>query len=954
MNVRIWRALGAIVLALASILATSSVAQAAFGFEKVDVTFTNADGSPATQAGTHPFAFTTTLNLNAKPGPGGGLLPDEQAKDVEIEFPPGLVGNPEAVPTCSSFEFVTVIGGVVQCPASTMVGKAFVVAGPNEFKPPNVPDVSMVYNLEPPPGVASKLGFNILGVPVTVETTVSSEPPYRLVTHVTNVPNGIMFFQSEVRLWGVPADPAHLAEREKCVKEDCKVNLEQVPFLTLPRSCKGPLTTRFVADSWLHPGAWTDPLTSITHDDSVPPSPQGMTGCERLAFKPTIDAAPTTKAATSPTGLDFALEVKDEGLTSPTGTAHADIEKSVVTLPEGFTTNPSLAEGLAVCSESDLDRETAFSAAGAGCPDASKVGTVQVKTPLLSETLDGSLYIAKPYENPFGSLLALYVVIKSPTLGIAIKQPLRVQLDPQTGQITTVAEDMPELPFSQFSLHFREGARSPLASPPGCGTYETEALLYPSSGGAPVKSTSAFQLVSGPDGGPCPSGGLPSFRPNLVAGTVNNAAGRHSPFNVRISRTDSEQEITRFSIKLPPGVTGKLAGIPYCPDAAIAAAKAREARPHGGQEELDQPSCPAASEIGRTLVGSGVGNSLAYAPGKIYLAGPYNGSPLSIAAITAARVGPFDLGTVVVREALSVNPETAEVFIDATGSDPIPHIINGVPVHLRDIRAYVDRPQFMLNPTNCKPTSTASTVLGSGLDFASDADNNPITVTSRFQAADCASLPFKPSLKVSLKGGTKRSANPALRAELKMKPGEANVGRAQVTLPDSLFLAQGHIGTICTRPVFNSGNAPGENCPKASIYGSARAFTPLLDQPLEGPVFLRANGGERELPDMVAALNGQQIDVALVGYIDSSRGGGIRSTFATPPDAPVSKFVLSMAGGKKSLLENSVNLCRRKQRAKANFKGQNGKILNFRPIVKPLGCKGSGGKGKGGSGKKSR
>ncbi|HWO83552.1 MAG TPA: hypothetical protein VNM38_07165 [Solirubrobacterales bacterium] len=794
--------------------------------------------------------------------------------------------------------------------------------------------------------MASKIGFNILGAPVTVETTVSPEAPYHLLTHVSNAPNVILFYGSEVTLWGVPGDPAHDAERENC-KGNCDVNLPEVPFLTLPRSCKGPLTTTFAAASWMRPGAWTPLLQAVTHDEAEPPNPQGMTGCERLGFKPTISSSPTTKAASSPTGLDFGLNVNDEGLISPTGIAQADIEKAVVTLPEGMTTNPSLAEGLNVCSEADLARETAFSETGAGCPNASKVGTVQVATPLLDETVDGSLYIAKPYENPFGSLLALYIVIKNPTLGIAIKQPLRVDLDPRTGRITTVAESMPELPFSEFTLHFREGARSPLASPAGCGTYETEATLYPSTGGPPVKSSSAFKIIAGSNGAPCPAAGLPPFRPNLTAGTLNNAAGRYSPFNIQISRTDAEQEITHFSIKLPPGVIGKLAGVPFCPEAAIAAAKVRERAPHGGQEELDQPSCPAASEIGRTLVGSGVGGSLAYAPGKIYLAGPYRGSPLSIVAITAARVGPFDLGSVVVREALSVNPETAEVFVDATGSDPIPHIINGIPVHLRDIRAYIDRPQFVLNPTSCKRTSTASTVLGSGLDFASEADNNPITVTSPFQAADCASLPFKPRLRLTLTGGTKRSDNPALRAELRMRPGEANVGRAQVTLPHSQFLEQGHIGTICTRPVFNSGNTPGENCPKASIYGYARAFTPLLDEPLEGPVFLRANGGERKLPDLVAALNGQQIDVALVGYIDSTRRGELRTTFATPPDAPVSKFILSMAGGKKSLLVNSTNLCRRTNRAQANFTGQNGKVYNFRPVLKPLGCKK---KGKGGAG----
>jgi len=620
--------------------------------------------------------------------------------------------------------------------------------------------------------------------------------------------------------------------------------------------------------------------------------------------------------------------VADEGLTNPTGIANSDIRKTVVTLPEGFSTNPSLAEGLEVCSEADLARETAKSAPGAGCPNASKIGTVEVETPILDENVDGSLFIAKPYENPFNSLLALYIVIKNPTLGIVVKQPLNVIPDPVTGRLTTVAENLPQLPFSHFTLHFREGTRSPLASPPGCGTYEAKAELTPWSGGPPVTTTSAFQIITGPNAGPCPSGGLPPFRPGLVAGTLNNAAGRFSPFNVRLFRTDSEQEFTRFSIKLPPGIVGILAGIPYCSDAAIARAQARTG-PLGGHEELADPSCPAASEIGHTLVGAGVGSALAYAPGKIYLAGPYKGTAFSLVAITAGVVGPFDVGTVVVRQGFKVDRETAEVFIDATESDPIPHIIKGIPVHARDIRAYVDRSKFVFNPTSCERTSTASTLLGSGLDFGSLADDRPVTVSTPFQAADCAALKFEPKLSLQLKGGTKRGAHPAFKATLKMnggpEKGEANIARAQVTLPRSAFLEQAHIKTICTRVQFRS-----DQCPAGSVYGFARAYTPVLDTPVEGPVYLRSS--EHQLPDLVASLHSDKITVDLVGRIDSLNGR-IRNTFEAAPDAPVTKFVLTMQGGKKGLIVNSTNLCKGKHKAIADFTAQNGKVSNTRPEV---------------------
>jgi hypothetical protein len=664
-----------------------------------------------------------------------------------------------------------------------------------------------------------------------------------------------------------------------------------------------------------------------------------MTGCPRLGFTPTISAAPTTKAANSPTGLDFSLDVHDEGLTNPSeeAVANSDIRKAEVTLPEGFSINPSIAEGLNVCTEADLARETASSEAGAGCPNASKIGTVEVETPLLDENVNGALYQAAPYENPFHNLITLYVVIKNPTLGIKVVQPLKVVPNPVTGRLTTIAEEMPQLPFSHFRLHFREGARSPLASPPSCGTFNAEATLTPWSGGAPVTTTSAFQIISGPESRPCPSGGLPPFHPGLVAGTLNNAAGRFSPFNVRLFRTDSEQEITHFSIKLPPGVLGKLAGIPFCSDAAIAAAKARTG-PHGGQEELDSPSCSAASQIGHTLVGSGVGSALAYAPGKLYLAGPYHGSALSFVAITAAKVGPFDLGTVVVRDALRIDPETAEVFVDATGSDPIPHIIQGVPVHLRDIRVYTDRPNFVLNPTSCKRTSTASTLLGSGLDFGSEADDRPVTVSTPFQAADCAALPFKPRLSLKLKGGTKRGSHPALKATLAMNGiGEAGVARAEVILPKSEFIENAHFNTICTRVQFKLGAHPGEQCPPGSIYGRAVAKTPILSEPLEGPVFLRSS--EHQLPDVVASLHNGQIDVVLDGHVDSVKGR-LRNTFESTPDAPVESVVISLLGGKKGLFVNSTNLCKGTHSAEANFTGQNGKVSDSKPVLRPLGCKG--------------
>jgi hypothetical protein len=940
----------ALIAAVAALLLIAPLAQAALSFEDFDLSFQNEDGSAAMQAGSHPFAVVNQLDFDTVTDPFYGEVPAEQVKDFNVQLPEGLVGDPGAIPRCSNADFIDFDQEtkVPHCSNSAAVGTISVHV---DYSAGSAPYISApVYNLIPPPGVVQKLGFIAAGVPVVLEFRVNPKPPYNVEAFLTDIPQTLPVIGSRLTVWGNPADPAHDSIRGSCLwggldlrssyviestGKSCPANATEAPFVTLPRACKGPLATNYQGDSWPDPGDFTGGSV-LTHDGAEPPNPQGMTGCSRLGFNPSISAVPTSKAANSPTGLDFSLDVSDEGLTNPTGLANADIEKTEVTLPEGFTVNPSIAEGLNVCSEADLARETYSSEAGAGCPNASKIGTVEVETPLLDENVNGALYQATPYENPFHSLVALYIVIKNPTLGIKVVQPLNVVPDPVTGRLTTVAENMPQLPFSHFRLHFREGTRSPLATPPACGSYDVDATLYPSSGGAPVHTTSAFQIITGPDNSPCPKGGLPPFHPELTAGTLNNAAASFSPFNVKITRTDSEQEITHFSIKLPTGVAGKLAGIPFCSDAQIARATARTG-PHGGAEELNDPSCPAQSQVGRTLAGSGVGSALAYAPGRLYLAGPYHGAPISFVSITSGVVGPFDIGTVVVRLAIKVNPETGEVFLDSTDSDPIPHIIHGIPIHLRDIRAYTDRPDFTFNPTSCERKSTAATVLGSGLDFASEADDSPFVSTSPFQAADCAALPFGPKLSLKLIGGTKRGAYPKLKAFLRMNGfGEAGVARARVTLPRSEFIANAHFNTICTRVQFKEAAGNGEACPAGSIYGWARAKTPILSEPLEGPIFLRSS--EHQLPDVVASLRGQEINVHLVGHVDSVKGQ-LRNTFETVPDAPVEWASFSFQGQKKGLFENSTNLCKGTHKAKVELTGQNGKTDNYGAPLKVT-CKG--------------
>jgi len=940
--------------ALLAVLTLPAVAQAAFGFRSgsFDVTYTDSEGVPAMAAGSHPFALTVSFEVNTQTTAGGDI-PDDEFKDLIGDGPPGLVGTTNPVPFCSAVDFLpTADNQEGDCADSSAVGVARVATsvgplppGSDDFleKPGLLNDVP-VYLLEAPPGAAVKLGFIVTGVPVTVEAKINQNPPYNVQTFSTNITQAVIFLGARFTIWGNPADPIHDPDRGSCAESpsgSCPANLSPKAFLTMPRSCLGPLVTSVKARSWQDPGTWI-PEISESHDNSIPPNPLGTHGCSKLGFQPSIDAQTTNENAEGPTGLDFELDIQDEGLLSPTGQAQSDIKKAVVTLPEGVTANPSVAEGLQTCSPEDLDRETLSSIPGDGCPQASKVGTIEVETPLVEgKILKGQLFIASQddpstttpgAENPFNSLLAFYVVIKDPELGLIVKQAAKIEPDPQTGQLVTTMDDIPQFPLGHVRFHFREGGRSPLITPRTCGTYTTVAEFTPwANPSSTYTTTSPFEVTRGVGGGPCPAAGTPPFQPGFTGGTLDNSAGGFSPLYMRLTRRDGDQDLTKLSTTLAPGLVGKIAGVSRCPEAQIALAKTKR-----GKEELASPSCPQSSLIGHTNSGAGVGAQLTYVRGSLYLAGPYRGAPFSVVAIVPAVAGPFDVGTVVVRLALRINPQTAVATVDGSASDPIPYILAGIPLRLRDLRAHADRPQFTFNPTNCNPFAIGAELWGGGADLFSVADDAPVSRSAPFQAANCARLGFKPRLNIRLKGGTKRGDHPALRAVVTPRPGDANFAEAVVTLPRSAFLDQGHIRTICTRVQFAA-----DACPEGAIYGFAKAITPILDEPVEGPVYLRSSN--HKLPDLVMALQGPPsapIDVEVVARIDSHKGG-IRSSFETIPDVPVSDFTLTMRGGAKGLIVNSRNLCIHKSRAIARLKGQNGRRYDFQPVVNAAGCKGS-------------
>jgi hypothetical protein len=919
-----------LLLLLASALclggALASPASAAFGLEGLDVSFEEEDGTPTLLAGSHPFQMATSLGLSTVETPEG-RVPEGEMRNLTISQVEGLVGSQTAVPTCSQADFNNRSQGRPACSDASAVGYAAMEAeykvipagsGDNFFHVP-------VYSLDPPPGVAAQLGFIVLNVPVTIDVVVSPAPPHNLVATLREVPQAVLLYRSKVVLWGSPASDAHNSLRGDCLGEvadttpepvslgECDVDLEERAFLTLPRACEGPLSTVFTALSWREEVAVE---AAQTHDET---GPQGIQGCESLEpLEAAISAQPTTSQAASATGLGFGLHTEDEGLVDPAKRAQPDISSVEVLLPEGMVINPSSANGLQACSLAQYQAEGPQWAPGVGCPQASKLGTVEVRSPLLSQALQGDLFVASPDDNPFGTTFALYMVIRDERYGVLVKQAGRVEPNLLTGRLYSRFDDIPQLPFSDFEVSFREGPRSPLATPPTCGPKTATATLHPSSGGAPVIATSTFDITSGPGGGPCPAGELP-FAPALSGGTLNSTAGAYAPFAMRLTRGDGQQPITRLDSVLPPGVVGKIAGLGRCSEAQIAQAGAKS-----GRSELAAPSCPASSRIGAVKAGAGVGPLLTYVEGSLYLAGPYAGAPLSVVAVTPAVTGPFDLGTVVIREALDLNPTTAEVEVKGTGPQgAIPTILKGVPLALRDLRVEIDRPSFTLNATSCEPKALRATLLGTSATAS---------LASRYQARDCGALGFRPKLTLALKGATKRGQFPAVRSVLTPRAGDANIGRAVVFLPPSQQIENAHISNPCTRVQFAA-----EACPKKSILGKAKAWSPLLDAPLEGSVYFRSNGGDRALPDIVADLRGQ-FRIVLVGFIDT-KGKRIRTTFASVPDAPVSRFALSLFGGKRGLLVNNRDICRHRQRAKLSLTAHNGRRQTTKPVIETS-CKG--------------
>jgi uncharacterized repeat protein (TIGR01451 family) len=908
-----------------------SSAEAGFGIAPGST----ASSLSTTQAGAHA---DLTVNLGFNTRDHEGKLAGGEPKEIVADLPPGFSGDLVDTPACSVAVF-----SLHECPISTQIGVM------TDTFAAGVVNVVPVYNLSPSPGEVGKIGFFIITVDVQGEVSVRPHD-YGLETKFQDIKAAAFELDStSLTVWGDPSDPLHNpwrwnGEPSTLGGFGASSPTAQVPYLASPTSCSGsPLSVKLTALSWQEP----NPNQAVNAEAAFGP----LSGCDRLTLPSTFTAVPTTTNAYAPTGLNVEMGVHQTN-ENPEGLATSALQKAVVTLPEGMTVNPSSGAGLGACTVQEFEDEGRQFVPGVGCPSDSKLGSVRIKTPALNEEATGSVFIAQQYANPFGSLIALYVVARFPVRGVLVKVAGRVEANPLTGQLVTTfegiptvfeglppQEGLPPVPFSVFKFSFRQGETSPLVTPPACGSYAAMAELTPWSNPladlseVSIDPSLPFEITNSFDGGACPAGGVPPFNPQVYAGTLDNNAGSYSPFDLRITRGDGEQEITGFSSQMPPGLTASLTGVPFCSEAQIALARTKT----GGQEEAE-PSCPAASQIGHTLVGAGVGSVLAYASGKIYMAGPFEGAPFSIAAITSAKVGPFDLGTVVVHLPLQINPVTAVVSVAAGGADQIPHIIKGIVVHVRDIRVYIDRPNFTINPTSCSPMAFTASVIGSGASFTSSTDDVPVTVSDPFQAADCANLAFKPSFKGSMSSKTSKANGANLTFSLtypKAPQGtQANIAKVKVELPKQLPSRLSTLQKACTDSVFNANPA---NCPAASMVATATAITPILPVPLTGPAYFVSHGGAK-FPELIFVLQGYGVTLDLHSETFISKKGITSGTFRTVPDDPVGSFEVKFPQGPHSAFAANGNVCKEKLTAPTTFTAQNGTIIHQNTPINPTGC----------------
>jgi hypothetical protein len=933
-----------------------------FGIETYELTPEEPGGGLDRQAGSHPFQLTTTLNINQvlEPSHKGKKeevpVPVALSKDLTFNLPPGLIGNPDSYERCPIAQFVNFTAksglfSVNECPAGSVIGVASVLLHEEEAEQPHreLPITVPLFNLTPAPGEPARFGFAPAQIPILFDTSVRTGGDYGVTVTLSNISQQASLLSSTVSFWGVPGDARHnalrgyvcIAEAEKVLPPgSCQRGSQEhpVPFLSMPTSCSGaPLETSMLADSWLEPHQVVSPQPDPS---ALMPS---MHGCGLLPFAAEVKVAPDVEAGSTPSGLKVDVHVPQQEAFNGEGLAPAMLRNILVTLPEGLQLNPSAADGLQACTLEEVGLDNANDVA---CPDASKIANVTIKSPLLpvGQFLHGFVYLASPQnfspltggvrENPFSKHVAMYLIAKDPISGVLIKLPGNVELggEPgvgglQPGQIRSTFANNPQLPFEDAEIEFFGGERAPLTTPalcrrPGQEGYVTRALFEPWTNTPAhteiLLSSSEFHIVTGPNGSAC-ANPLP-FTPSLSSGSTNNNAAAFSDLTTTLSRPSGDQNLQSVTLHYPPGASGMLTGVPLCPEA-----------------QANAGTCPAASQIGETIVSVGVGGDpFTVTGGKVYITEKYAGAPFGLSIVNPATAGPFDLQEgrpVVVRAKIEVDPSTSALTIttDAAGPHVIPTMVEGFALQIQHVNVLINRPGFTFNPTNCNPLKITGTI------NSAEGASSPVSVP--FQVANCAVLKFAPKFAVSTSGKTSRSKGASLAVKLTYPKApfgsQANIARVKVDLPKQLPSRLTTLQKACTATQFNTNPA---GCPAASFIGHAKATTPLIPVPLEGPAIFVSHGGEA-FPSLEVVLQGYGVTLNLVGSTFISKTGITSSTFKTVPDAPVGSFELNLPQGKYSALAANGNLCTSKLSMPTEFLAQNGAIIHQNTPITTTGCK---------------
>ncbi|MCW2979252.1 MAG: hypothetical protein JWO14_979 [Solirubrobacterales bacterium] len=889
------------------------------------------------EAGAHPnFGFTQFIVHHegslGLPLPGTEQ-PTNEPEFIRVDLPVGLAVNPGATGHCPIAVFEQEASGCESFGAK--VGESGVTASALGLLPITpIAGVTAVpvFNLVPRPGQAARFGLELVGNEVFLEGDIDSAGDYHEGFTIT-VPHAL---------------PLNLGPLQGLVKglilKDRLVfngRAGDGTFLTEPSTCNGraflesgsQYSTFLKAMSYAEAeaGARFPQDAGAALESPIPPgtSPKN---CNTIPYTPSLEVVAGTDETNSPAGAQVTVAVPH--IKQETGQDDSTTKEAVVTLPPGMGINPSAAaepNNLATCDDGNFPLHSTLPIT---CPANSRIGTAAIASAALPEgLLEGPVFIAKQLSTDpaSGNEYRIFLDAHSDRYGIDVRLAGHVFADPNTGQLTTKITEIPQVPFTSFRLNFVGGEQAVLSSPMTCGPNTSAAAMTPWSGNPAATPTSSFILHATPGGGGCASTlAARPFAPSFAAAPKSNKAGAYSPLHITLGRGNGQQELKAATVALAPGMIGKLAGIPYCSAGALAAAAGTS-----GAAQAAHSSCPAQSEVGVAKVQAGTGPTPLSITGKVFLSGPYHGAPLSLAIVTPATAGPFDLGTVVVRVALFVDPETTQV---TAVSDPIPDIFGGAQLSIRQIELNLDRKEFTLNPTSCAKQQSTATLNGGGANPASTSAWSSYTAAATFQTSDCGALEFQPQLAIRFLGGrkaTKRVGHPSLQATLEARKGDANIAAATVTLPPSEQLDQSHIKTICTRVQLAA-----NQCPAASVYGYASATSPLLEKELAGPVYLVSSN--HTLPDLLADLQGQ-VDVRLHGVIKSvGKKSRIQTSFAPIPDVPVSKFTLTMQGGKKGLLVNSKDVCAKRYFSRIEFNAQNGKssLKKRSPLQVGNGCRG--------------